>query len=265
MNDYLSLPMYDIHRPDTAALLNALKSLLTTGARSEDALLPLFPDNLLSHWRDSRTLLSQTCGYPLMTLLPDVQTVGCFHYTAAGCEGAGYRSFLLVRQQDNSKTLKDFSTRRAVCNSPDSQSGYNVLRKMVAPLAQQGKFFSGVVFSGSHRQSLRALSDGDADIAAIDCVSLALLQRHQPALLQGLAVIEQSPLAPGLPLITSAHTSPQAIAELRAALQQLVREPRYQALCRALLIGGFSVVERQDYQLILDWQREAEEQGVTAL
>ena len=36
------------------------------------------------------------------------------------------------------------------------------------------------MFSGSHRQSLRELQQENADIAAIDCVTYALLQRHQP-------------------------------------------------------------------------------------
>ncbi len=64
-----------------------------------------------------------------------------------------------------------------MCNAEHSQSGYNVLRKMVAPLSREGRFFSAVMFSGSHRQSLRELQQENADIAAIDCVTYALLQR----------------------------------------------------------------------------------------
>jgi ABC-type phosphate/phosphonate transport system substrate-binding protein len=79
-----------------------------------------------------------------------------------------------------------------VCNAEHSQSGYNVLRKMVAPLSG-GAIFSAVVFSGSHRQSLRELQQENADIAAIDCVTYALLQRHQPQALAGLVAIGWSP------------------------------------------------------------------------
>ncbi len=71
-----------------------------------------------------------------------------------------------------------------MCNAEHSQSGYNVLRKMVAPLSREGRF-SAVMFSGSHRQSLRELQQENADIAAIDCVTYALLQRHQPQALAG--------------------------------------------------------------------------------
>ena len=81
------------------------------------------------------------------------------------------------------------------CNSPDSQSGYNVLLKMVAPLSRDGRFFSAVAFSGSHRQSLRELQR-EADIAAIDCVTWALLPCHQPEALAGLAVIAPQTRSP---------------------------------------------------------------------
>jgi ABC-type phosphate/phosphonate transport system substrate-binding protein len=49
------------------------------------------------------------------------------------------------------------------------------------------------MFSGSHRQSLRELQQENADIAAIDCVTYALLQRHQPQALAGLVAIGWSP------------------------------------------------------------------------
>ena len=119
--------------------------------------------------------------------------MGCFHYAAPGCEGRRYRSLLVVREADSHRMLGTFG-RRAVCNAEHSQSGYNVLRKMVAPLSRRG-VFSAVMFSGSHRQSLRELQQENADIAAIDCVTYALLQRHQPQALAGSVAIGWSPAA----------------------------------------------------------------------
>lgn len=66
------------------------------------------PGDLLAHWRQPTLLLSQTCGYPLVTQLPEVQTVGCFHYAAPGCEGRRYRSLLVVREADSHRMLGDF-------------------------------------------------------------------------------------------------------------------------------------------------------------
>ena len=181
MAERMTFPMYAIHRQQTQALWQAVQSLLAErGVMVAGDPPAADPGDLLAHWRQPTLLLSQTCGYPLVTQLPEVQTVGCFHYAAPGCEGRRYRSLLVVREADSHRMLGHFFGRRAVCNAEHSQSGYNVLRKMVAPLSREGRFFSAVMFSGSHRQSLRELQQENADIAAIDCVTYALLQRHQP-------------------------------------------------------------------------------------
>ena len=158
MAERMTFPMYAIHRQQTQALWQAVQSLLAERGVMVAGDPPADdPEDLLAHWRQPRLLLSQTCGYPLVTQLPEVQTVGCFHYAAPGCEGRRYRSLLVVREADSHRMLGDFFGRRAACNAEHSQSGYNVLRKMVAPLSREGRFFSAVVFSGSHRQSLREL------------------------------------------------------------------------------------------------------------
>lgn len=263
MSHDIAFPMYDLHRPDTEALIRAVSDLLVVRGIATRAVWP--QEALLAHWRSDALLLSQTCGFPLVTQLPEVQTVGCFHYAAPGCDDFRYRSLLIAREENARQTLADFRGRVAACNSVDSQSGYNALRKLVAPLAEGGAFFSSVVLSGSHRQSLVAIAQNRADIAAIDCVSWALLQRHEPELLAGLAVIGSSPLAPGLPLITAKRTSTHTLVLLQDALSELVSSPRYRALCDALLITGFSPIAREAYSPLLAWRDEAAKQGVTQL
>lgn len=266
MSDAIDFPMYAIGLEETRALWTAVRELLLAqGIAVDEGPASAASPDLLSRWRQPDLLLSQTCGYPLVTQLPQVQTVGCFHYSAPGCEGIYYRSLLVAREADKGRQLADFRGRRVICNSPDSQSGYNVLLKMVAPLAHEGRFFAGVIFSGSHRQSLIGLQQGAADIAAIDCVTWALLRRHEPALLDGLAVVGQSPLAPGLPLISGPQTSAATLAGLRAALRQLVSAPRYRDLCEALLIRGFSPQTREAYSMLLAWRETARNSGLTRL
>lgn len=266
MSETLAFPMYNINHADTEALYRAVQQLLADHGVAATGQNPAFAgEGLLAHWQHPNLVLSQTCGFPLMTQLPDVQVVGCFHYTAPGCEGPFYRSLLVARAQDSDKTLADFRGRRVVCNAPDSQSGYNVLLKMVAPLAERGRFFSGVAFSGSHRQSLIDLRRGEGDIAAIDCVTWALLQRHEPELLAGLAVIGHSPLAPGLPLITAADTTSGTLQAIRDALKVLVSAPQYREICSALFIGGFSEATRPTWEVLLDWRQEAAEAGLHQL
>lgn len=224
-----------------------------------------WPQDLLPHWRNDHLLLSQTCGYPLVALLPDVQLVGTFHSSAQGCEGLRYRSWLVARKAEDRLMLSDFRGRRAVCNSNDSHSGYNSLRYVIAPLAQDGTFFSATLLSGSHRQSLAALRAGEADIAAIDCITWALLRRNFPEELAGLEIIGETPLCAALPLITSAKTDAETLEKLRSALSELTHDKRYQDLLAESLISGFSVTERGFYDEVQAWEKQAAALGVTAL
>lgn len=189
-----------------------------------------------------------------------MQLVGTFHYSAPGCSGPDYRSWLVAR--DQGATLSDFHARRAVTNSVDSHSGYNALRLVAA---QQGVVFSRLVLSGGHRQSLAAVRQHQADIAAIDCVSWALIARYAPEERQGLHIIGETPPAPGLPLITSATTSAQQRETLQSVLGELVTDPAWRGVCTASLISGFSPLQRQDYQTIIRFEQQAAAHGVTRL
>lgn len=265
MSNLISLPMYDLHHANTLALLQILARLLAEEGFTEYALLTTAPQDYLSHWRDPKLLLSQTCGYPLCTLLSEVQLVGTFHYQAAGCKNFCYSSQLVVRATDAAKSLSDFRQQRVVCNSTNSQSGYHSLRELVASLHHDGRFFSEVMFSGSHLQSLADLKTNKADIAAIDAVSWALARRHQPELTAGLAVIGTTPLRPGLPMITSPLTTPEQLCRLRNVLTRLVREPAWRHIREAQLINDFTATERKDYQPIYLAAQRAAASGLVGL
>jgi ABC-type phosphate/phosphonate transport system substrate-binding protein len=202
-----------------------------------------WPSDLDAHWRDPRLLLSQTCGYPLVTrLLSVVQVLGAFRYTVPGCSGIHYRSELLVRKGVPGRRIEDFRGRVAAINDPQSHSGCHALRSLVEPLAQDGGFFAKEVESGSHRGSLALLRDGGADLAAIDCVSLAGIRRHAPGLLADLQVIGSTAPAPGLPLVTSGETSPAEFCAMRRALTRASVDPDLADVRAALFIGGFEAM-----------------------
>lgn len=109
MAERMTFPMYAIHRQQTQALWQTVQSLLDErGVMVAGTLRRLTPGICWLTGASRRLLLSQTCGYPLVTQLPEVQTVGCFHYAAPGCEGRRYRSLLVVREADSHRMLGDF-------------------------------------------------------------------------------------------------------------------------------------------------------------
>ncbi|TQI79655.1 ABC-type phosphate/phosphonate transport system substrate-binding protein [Serratia fonticola] len=257
----VSLPMYGVSHQQVEPFWSALREKLRQLGMTDVPETLSWPQDLQQHWQETDLLLSQTCGYPLVTTLPQVQLVGTYHYRVEGCSGAHYSSWLVVREDEPGERLYDFRDRVVAYNSQDSQSGYNSLRALIAPLARQGRFFRQAIASGAHYQSLAMIRGGEADIAAIDCISFALLKRAQPEAVSGLKIIGRTAAVPGLPLITSAQTSPAQLAILRAAANAMVND----AASESLLIGDFSLVPRSAYQVIVQLERQAAEAGVTAL
>ncbi|WP_429491083.1 phosphate/phosphite/phosphonate ABC transporter substrate-binding protein [Pseudomonas sp. S30_BP2TU TE3576] len=211
-------------------------------------------------WLSPHLLLTQTCGYPLMTALRGkVRVLGRPRYELSDSSGGNHCSLILGRIDDARRTLADFRGSRGVINSHDSNSGMNLLRHRLAPLQREGQFFVQVGISGSHRESLRWLREGLADLAAIDSVTFACLARYAEEEVAGLRVIARSALSPTLPYITAATVSDQQAEALLQAMNQ--------ALCElpdvAEILGLPEVLpaSESDYQVVLDYQREAEMLG----
>lgn len=238
-----SLPMYDADPAAVQVWWSGIAAAMKAEGIARVPRAASWPADLDSHWRDPRLLLSQTCGYPLVKHLEGVvEVLGAFRYTAPGCEGIFYRSELLVRKDEPGRNIEDFRGRVAAINDRQSYSGCHALRALVAPLAKDGCFFACEIESGSHRGSLALLREERADVAAIDCISLAAIRRQAPDLLAGLQVIASTALAPGLPLVTSCHTPPQELDALRRALATVSMDPELADVREALFIEGFEPV-----------------------
>jgi len=262
-----SLPMYTSLPAQVEAFWQALaRRLHAAGVEDVPPHLAWPADGHVAHWRDPALLLSQACGYPLVTVLAGrVRVVGGFHYLVPGAGGVWCRSALVTRVDEPTRDLAALRGRCVAYNSTDSQSGYNCLRALVAQLTTDGRFFGGRLQTGSHRASVEAVRDGLADIAAIDCVSLAGFARTEPAVMRGIRVMGYSDPYPGLPLITSVSTSGATLAALRAALAQVVHDPALQALREDLFITGFEPLEASAYQVCADMRESAAALGCLAL
>src|SRR5690606_6754530 len=103
-----SLPMYDL--PEVAAATAAWWQGLARAFRAEGladvpgrlATAPALP----GHWRDPALLFSQTCGFPLTHgLAGALRLVATPCYRAAGCDGARYRSFLVVAGDSPTRSI----------------------------------------------------------------------------------------------------------------------------------------------------------------
>jgi ABC-type phosphate/phosphonate transport system substrate-binding protein len=96
-----------------------------------------------------------------------------------------------------------------------------------------------------------AVARGDADVAAIDCVTWAHLQRFRPDETRRLRVLGWTAASPGLPLVTSIRTDAGMIQTLLRVLNEVAADPDLAAVRCDLLLDGFDVAPAGAYQAIL--------------
>lgn len=204
------------------------------------------------HWRAGRALLlSQACGLPLVSDFADeLRVVGVPHYECEGCGADGsYCSFIIATADaDDSKNKR---RTRAAINSCCSLSGALLLAAaMKSPLEDA---FEEVVVTGSHSESIVAVASRRADVAAIDCVTWALLARERPGALAGVRVVGRTPSAPALPLVTWRGHSADTLLGIRHAVATALADPKTARARSRLLLrnidlgdaGGSSTLEQR--------------------
>lgn len=248
-----SLPMYDL--PELRAATDAWWQGLARAFRREGiADVPGGLDRRESYhdvWLAPDLLISQTCGYPLThALAGGVELAATPCYSAEGCQGPDYCSFVIVRADSAASAIGDLRGLRCAINGLDSQSGYNALRSLVATVAKDGRFFGSVAVSGGHGASLALVASGEADVAAIDCVTHRLLARHRPAALAGTRVLGRTASAPGLPYVTRAGADADLLQRLRGGLERAFAEPELAATRESLLLADLAILPLSAYDRI---------------
>jgi len=236
---------------------------LSTGAAASIALRLEADPALL---QESGLLFGHTCGYPLMTRLKADFTPFCMPvFDVPGTHGRHYSSRFIVSRDSDIRSIEQSRGRVAAVNTPDSNSGMNVLRHAVASLNVEGRFFSRILASGGHLYSLQAVARGEADIAAIDCVSYQLIEDQWPELVSQVQTIGYSVETCGLPFVmpnsrlADADTG-QIIEQLNQALLSST-----EAVHKRLHLREFAAVDFTDYRRIIEIEDFAIGQGYPEL
>ena len=254
-----SLGMYDfpwISRANDAFWAAIAERLRDAGI---EALSGLARDaDLHDVWRSQGLIFGQTCGYPYITALRRrTGLIATPIYAFDGCQGASHRSFIVVNKRDARRGLADFSGACAAINARDSNSGMNLFRATIAPLAHGRPFFRQVIVTGSHAASLVAVSEGQADIASIDCVSFGLLQQGRQELTDSVEVVARTPFAPALPFVMNADLAKSHRDAVRAALFATLEDPALAGPREALGLIGAEILDDADYDRVAQIERDA--------
>lgn len=221
-----SLGMYD--RAETAAANDRLWALLRDALRARGIAAP---ETLTRGeaaywpaWERPDLVFSQTCGFPFRARLHDkVTLVASPDYGLPDCP-PGYYNSVFVARDDDPRSLPDFRTARFAYNEALSQSGWAAPQNHAAAM---GFHFPPSLASGGHRLSARAVAEGRADLAALDALTWAMVQRWD-SFAARLREVGRTAPTPALPYIAArgaeAEATHAALVEAVAALSAADRD-----------------------------------------
>ena len=195
-----SLGMYD--RAETAGPNDRFWAQIAMALRAQgitaSEALTRGPAAYWPAWEAPSLVLSQTCGFPFRARLKDrVALVATPDYGIEGCP-AGYYASIFVARADDARSLPEFRTARFAFNEGLSQSGWAAPQNHAATMGFQ---FHPSLETGAHLLSALAVAEGQADFAALDAVTWALLQRWEAWADQLRVVARTAPSTPVLPYI----------------------------------------------------------------
>ncbi|THH36240.1 hypothetical protein E4Z66_11725 [Aliishimia ponticola] len=168
-------------------------------------------------WQSPDLLLSQTCGYPYRAVLHDkVQLVGTPDYGLPGCPPGYYNSIFIRRRDDTRAALGDFDGARFAYNEALSQSGWAApVHHMIGTGIRPGTLLE----TGGHAASFAAVRDGRADFAALDALTLQLLQSSDLDGTGDVVAMAATQPTPALPYITGTARDAE---QLRSAISRAI-------------------------------------------
>ncbi len=248
------------------ALLTPLGSALNTlNPQVPVATINILFDSSHKAYQLPSLLIGHTCGYPYVKRWRKSHKLVCVpEFDIDGCRGGQNSSWFVCNANNPASELADFKGLTAAVNNGNSNSGMNVFRYALLNQATDGRFFNKVLMTGGHIASMRAVSTGRADIAAIDPVSYFHCVNSEPDLVRTTRIFGQSTFTMGLPFITPQAATPDSKAldcdtitrALNQCLDQLSEQDR-----QLLRINKFTPVVDSQYQKTADLELAAVSAG----
>ena len=263
-----SLPMYNIPeiRKASASLWNGIAKYLRLEGVGNVPDRLVFDQTLHNLWSDSNLMFSQCCGYDVVNRFENKLTpLAVPHFDVAACTGGEYSSLVVVGEDCPYDDVLEMRGTVAAINGPESHSGMSSLRQLVASRHKNGRFFNAIMISGAHIKSLAMLRCRQADVAAIDCGTYALLSVYQPKALAGTRVLGRTYHSPAPPYVTRTEYGNNMAERMRTALLRAFEDPAITSARQALFLKRIKEADIDAYQKISEIEKYAANVGYPVL
>jgi phosphonate transport system substrate-binding protein len=168
-----------------------------------------------------------------------------------------YFSDVIVRADSACQVFEDLRGAVWAYNEPNSHSGYNLCRAMLAQKGLAQGFFAQVVAAGSHQKALKMVLEGQINAAAIDSTVLEIELERYPWLQEKIRVIETWGPSPAPPFVVRLEVPDSLRQEMQDVLLGMALEENGQAVLSRHHLRGFARVTDGDYDPIRLMEKQA--------
>jgi ABC-type phosphate/phosphonate transport system substrate-binding protein len=215
------------------------------------------PATLADLWSRPDLGMAFMCGLPFARLAPEARPIALAAPISREAWANGqplYASRIVVRSDGPLRDVAQLATARWGWTVRDSQSGYHAPRQFLAET-----FGACVALPDTIGELvtpvgvLSALRDNRIEAGAVDAFAYQLIERFEPALLDGTRVLATTVSRP-TPLLVAARGLDEAvIGRLRAGLLTLADDADSKTLLDKMGIEGFVAVDPAEYDALPRW------------
>jgi ABC-type phosphate/phosphonate transport system substrate-binding protein len=212
------------------------------------------PQPLPALWARDDLGCAFMCGYPIsQSSVPPIVLAAPLPSPPAYVGRPEYWTNIVARSDGPVRALEDTFGRRMAYTTPDSQSGYQALRVLLAPRARErgAPLFASMVGPLiTPARVVESVLAGDADAGPVDSYAFDLMKHHDAGAMAALAVVASTPPTPIPPLVGASNLPPEEAGRLRAALLCVAAAGELAAVREALCLRGFASATAASYDVL---------------
>lgn len=162
-----------------------------------------------------------------------------------------YQSYIIVNTDSPIYKVSDLKSKVFGFTDPISFSGTIAPTYMIHELATTPQqFFSRIVYTYSHDNSIKAVADNVVSAAGVDSLVYQFVVRKDPSLLNKLRIIARSPEVGSPPVVVNSNIDPNLKMVLKEALLQMDSDPLGQEALKSLIYDRFVLPNYKSYESV---------------
>jgi phosphonate transport system substrate-binding protein len=167
-----------------------------------------------------------------------------------------YRSYLIVNKTSPYRRLEELKGHTFAFTDPDSNTGKLVPTYWLAEMHERPEtFFSRIVYTYSHDNSIMAVARNLVDGATVDGLIWEFYQEKNPIFTSKTRIIKKSEPYGIPPLVASKNLPAEAKEHIRKILFSMHQDPEGQKILTELMIDRFIPPKEEWYENLRQMQR----------